>query len=173
MEERANIQPTTTRRRGLLSLAAGAAVGGILVAAPYLAGRIAQLGGIALGATVIWTLVVFAAASIVWAFGLLALGAPVWWLMHRHGQRGWLSATCLGFALPFLVALGFSAIQVRPPAGGSSSTADGGGLTSVNGVLTAHGWVAAIEGAAILGLGGVVVALVVRAIAYPRAKSSS
>lgn len=132
-----------------------------------------MLGGVALGATAVWTLVIFGVASVTWALGLFGLGAPVWWLMHRQGQRGWASAVSVGFALPFLVGLGIATIQFHPSAGGSSSTSDGGGLTSVNGVLTGHGWVGAIEGAAVLGLAGIVVAMVVRAIAYRRVRESS
>jgi hypothetical protein len=47
--------------------------------------------------------IIFACAFVLWLLGIVFFGLGPWWLLHRLGFRGWLSAAVLGFAVPSLV----------------------------------------------------------------------
>jgi len=161
-------RPVLSLRRALESLLAGGTVGGALIAIPYLAGQLAMSGGDHLGATLAVTAYVFAVAVLLWVLGLIVLGGPLWWFLHRLGLRGWVTAAIAGFGLPVVVTMVVAAMASRPMEVGSSWSRDSGGLTSRNGVLTAHGWANQARGSVLLGVAGAVVAITVRAYGYGR-----
>jgi hypothetical protein len=160
----------TTLLRATFALAVGAAVGGLLVAAPV---GLSELRGGASGAGLQGVVFFFYAAAFVWGLGLTLLGAPVWWRLHRLGLRSRWTAALVGFCLPVAVTLLLVALTPLIQGDTVSSTRDSAGvLTSENGVLTARGWVNQIRSSVLLGSVGVVVALVVHRIAYRRPASA-
>jgi len=165
---------TTRPSRAALGLIAGAVTGAALVVLWHLWESALGFGlsyaltdGARQGTTI------FAVALAVWAAGLVALGLPLWWLLHRRGWRHWAVAAAAGAALTFAAFLG---MQTRafdllpPPADSSFSASDAGGPTVIDNVRTAHGWRVAVEAALAFGAGaGIPVALAVWRVAYRRA----
>ena len=158
----------TSPTRVALALVAGAASGAALVTAQWLHAAFQVFGAGFVGSSgphVI--LVVFVGALIAWLAGLMLIGGPAWWLLHRHGLRGWKIAILAGVALTFVAAL-VLAIPL-PRSDGSYTAADRGGETIVNNQLTAHGWAEAAEGALLISFVGGAVAWVTWRVAYHRA----
>lgn len=164
---------TTSLPRAALGLTAGAITGAGLVVLWHLWESALGFGlsyaltdGVRQGTTI------FAVALAVWTVGLIALGLPLWWLLHRRGWRHWAVAAAAGAALTFVAFLG---MQTRlfdllpPPADATYSASDAGGPTVIDNRRTAHGWWVAFEAALAFGAGGIPVALVVWRIAYRRA----
>ena len=50
-------------------------------------------------------LLVVVAAVLIWALGLLLVGAPAWAVLHQVGRRGWRSAVISGAGLSLAAAL--------------------------------------------------------------------
>lgn len=99
-----------------------------------------------------------------WLAGLVLIGGPAWWLLHRHRLRGWWTAALAGMAATFAAGL-ILAIPL-PHKGGGYSQADRGGALVENDQLTAYGWEKAAEGALLLSFVGGAVGLVVWKVAY-------
>ena len=101
-------RPPLAFDRAFVSLAAGAACGGVLVDLALamfvithlnldgrpaaVAAEIARATGFAL----LFALPVFVMAFLAWLVGLLALGGPVWWALHGLGVRSAWAAAALG-----------------------------------------------------------------------------
>jgi hypothetical protein len=157
----------TSPPRVALALLAGAASGAALVTAQWLRAAFQVFGAGFVGSSgPHGILVVFIGALIAWLAGLVLIGGPAWWLLHRYGLRGWKAAILTGMALTFVAAL-VLAIPL-PGKDGSYTAADRGGETVVNNALTAHGWAEAAEGALLISFVGGAVAFVVWRTAYRR-----
>lgn len=162
----------TSPSRVILSLAAGAIMGALLIALWYVWGTAQTLGiqyvldyGLRPSSTV------FMVALVVWASGLVIFGLPLWWLLHRFGLRNWLVPAAVGGAVTFLVnfAAATRLFELLPPPSNSSySAGDAGGPTIIDNRLTPHGWWTTFEGSLVIGAGGILVALVIWRIAYRR-----
>lgn len=111
-------------------------------------------------------LIVFMGALLAWLAALILVGGPAWWLLHRHGFRGWRAAALTGMALTFIVGLIFAV--PLPHRGGAYSEADRSGILIENDQLTAYGWEKAAEGALLQSFVGGAVALVMWRIGYRR-----
>jgi hypothetical protein len=136
--------------RGLL---AGAAAGALSMVLWFLAVAYSSPAGA--GYDVLMAIVVFVAAFFFWGFGLFAFGLIPWWLIHRIGFRGPLTAAVFGFAMTFLVNLCLNAriwaLLSWPDSRGSLRSAD---------------FSAAICNAALIAPIGAIVAVVVWRTAY-------
>ena len=121
-------QPThddTTWARMLLGLAAGAFCGGLLAAIgmgliPGIISKFGQNGNLETWSDIFGlSLILMAYASVVYAVGLVCLGAPAWALLHWLGWRRNWHAALLGAVLNFgaLLVLLLSAGAGRPRAG--------------------------------------------------------
>ena len=49
-----------------------------------------------------WAVEIFVVSFTFWFVGLLFIGLPVWWLLHRYGYRSWAHAIAIGFVLPVI-----------------------------------------------------------------------
>jgi hypothetical protein len=155
----------TTRRVGLALLAGsvlGALLGLVSVAAALAlrSGASADVG--ALIGRILPSLLLRGFLS--WFLGLLMIGAPAWWLLHRHGWRGWRAAILAAAGLAFATSL----LMAIPRPGEHRTEADRGGLTMIDDRLTTHGWTKALEDAAFVALAGVAVGFTVWRVAYRR-----
>lgn len=132
-------------KRPVLGLVAGAATGGILVAAlftiDYATAHPVQGGAfVPTSADIVrWAAVSFVAAFIVWGIGLAIVGCPIWSILHSRGFSGPLVAALSGAGAVYLIG------WLWPP-------------TSV---------AAAIEpGRVLLAMSGGIVGLVIERVAY-------
>jgi hypothetical protein len=159
----------TTGLRVIFGLVAGALAGAIVVVGGLLIGEYLSRGvayvaqyGPQIGA------IIFVVAFVVWLLGLVLLGSPCWWLLHRMKMRQWRSAVILGGSMTAVV---FMALQIPHPLGSGSSysASDGGGRTVIDNALTAHGWFLAIMASLAWGCVGALIGLVVWRVAYRRA----
>ncbi len=109
-------RPVLTFEHAFASLGAGAVCGGVLTdlaltaffivgatrSSPW-SGPMALEIAKALGFSLLMAVPVILSAFIVWLLGLLVLGAPVWWLMHRLDVRSaWLAVLFGAIAPPAL-----------------------------------------------------------------------
>ncbi len=151
-----------------LAILAGALTGAIVVTLHWLNMVVHVLGLAYLtGGGVHGAVVFLIGAFLAWLAGLVLIGGPAWWLLHRHGFRGWRAAGLAGMAATFAAGL-ILAIPL-PHTGGGYSEADRSGVLIENDQLTAYGWEKAAEGAFLLSFVGGAVALVVWRVAYRRA----
>ncbi|HEY1415806.1 MAG TPA: hypothetical protein VGF42_07965 [Caulobacteraceae bacterium] len=111
--------------------------------------------------------VVFLGAFLAWLAGLILIGGPAWWLLHRHQIRGLRAAGLAGMAATFVAGL-ILAIPLPHKDGGHSET-DRRGILIENDQLTAYGWEKAAGGALLLSFVGGAVAVVLWKVAYRRA----
>jgi hypothetical protein len=171
----------TTFPRALLALVGGAVVGAwvfVLEIAVLLALRPSKLGEINeyVGTTSAELFILIAAFSFIFfAAGLLIVGAPFWWVLHRFGRRTWLDAVVLGAALG---AAGFVAMVMWNPEWPALSlisflTEEFGGLTASNGRLSGQGWEALVRGAVGIAIAGALAGLALWRIAYRRPRPRS
>ena len=148
------------------SMAAGALTGATIIAAPTLVlsllydsiERFLTVNFL----MVMWTFVI---AFVVWAIGLVVVGLPLWWLLHKKGVRRWWVAALCGAVAAFVGSFALY-LALTLPGGGSYS--DSGGHTMIDGELTAYGWQSIVLGAAEIGVCGAIVAAVIWRIAYRR-----
>jgi hypothetical protein len=153
--------------RAVLALVAGAGTAAVLVTIQWL-----RAVGQAFGLPFIEStglhgaLVIFVGAFVAWLAGLTLIGAPAWWLLHRHRLRGWRAAILVGMALTFIASM---ALAIPLPTRGTAySSADRGGLTVVDNRLTAHGWAEAARKSLLVAFVGGAVGWVVWRTAYRR-----
>ncbi len=158
--------------RILVSLLAGTMVGGLLLTLHYLFGQLVSNGpeymvqyglGNAMG--------ILMMSCALWLAGVLVLGGPCWFFLHRAGKISARHAGALGFALVFsfifLINTIFALWVVGDGSDGSHfSAGDSGGPTWVDNQLTLHGWVSAAQEAGGFALAGVLVALSIWWVAY-------
>jgi hypothetical protein len=166
----------TTFRRALLAVLGGAIVGAwvfFLEIAVLFAIRPSKLTemidyvGMS-GAQLMMLIMAF--AFIFFAGGLLIVGTPLWWILHKLGRRTWLDALALGAVL---AAAGFVAMVMYNPEWPALSlisflTEEFGGLTAANGRLSGQGWEALVRGAIGIALAGAFAGLAMWRIAYRR-----
>lgn len=151
-----------------LAILAGALTGAVIVSLHWLTTVVRVLGIAYLtGGGARGILVVFIGAFLAWLAGLILIGGPTWWLLHRHQFRGWRAAALTGMAATFAAGL-ILAIPL-PHKGGGYSEADRGGAVIENDHLTVYGWERAAEGALLLSFVGGAVAIIVWRVAYRRA----
>ncbi|HWD68427.1 MAG TPA: hypothetical protein VG227_10745 [Caulobacteraceae bacterium] len=151
-----------------VAILAGALSGSIVVTLHWLTMVVRVLGVAYLtGGGAQGIVVVFMGAFLAWLAGLILIGGPAWWLLHRHQFRGWRAAGLAGMAATFAAGL-ILAIPL-PHKGGGYSEADRSGILIENDQLTAYGWEKAAEGALLLSFVGGAVALAVWRVAYRRA----
>ena len=124
---------------------------------------------VAYPAVVIFVLGIFS----VYAAGLLFVGAPGWWLLHRLGHRGRLQAVGFGMLAAFFVRLTMDTIPTLCLLNSKNSAGDSGGDTMINGELTLHGWIELFSNATITSLVAAAVALIIWQLAYRPASRSS
>jgi hypothetical protein len=113
------------------------------------------------------------AGLLFFAGGLLVVGGPSWFILHRLGRRDWYYATVLGAVLG---AAGFVAFALTSPEWDglrliSALTEEYGGLTASNGKFTAEGWAALERGAAGIALAGGLAGLALWRIAYRKRRA--
>ncbi|HEY1880049.1 MAG TPA: hypothetical protein VGG68_08965 [Caulobacteraceae bacterium] len=150
-----------------LAILAGALTGAIVVTLHWLTMVVRVLGFAYLsGGGVQGTVVVVLGAFLAWLAGLILIGGPAWWLLHRHQFRGWRSAGLVGMVATFVAGM-ILAVPL-PHKGGGYSEADRGGVLIEKDRLTAYGWEKATEAAFLLSFVGGAVALVVWRVAYRR-----
>jgi hypothetical protein len=159
-----NAAPPLSAGRILRALLAGACTGSLLTT-----------GGMFLGAdrsapavTLLYTLpYVLVGTFIAFSVGIVALGVPGWWILHRFGYRNWPAALALGMAL---TSIGYVALALDPliwPAPNSTfSAGDAGGLTIIDNKMTTHGWIQLFMEAFAISWAGGIAGVVVWRIAY-------
>lgn len=90
----------TTPGRMVLGLAGGALTGAALFSV-YVLLAAAQGGGTSGGSAWGILLVTFVYSAVIWSIGLVAIGLPVWLLLHFLKLRHWLWAVSVGAVLTF------------------------------------------------------------------------
>jgi hypothetical protein len=166
----------TTFPRALLALLVGALVGALaflLELGVLLALRPSKLSEMTeyVGTTNSDLIMLIALAALVFfAGGLLLIGAPVWWILHRLGHRQWFYAAGLGAVLG---SAGFILMSLWNPEWPALSlvsfmTEEFGGLTARNGQLSGEGWSALFRGAIGIAVAGAAAGLGLWKIAYRR-----
>lgn len=108
----------------------------------------------------------FALAFIVWGVGLILVGVPIWWLLHKKGLRSWWMAVLLGAVAAAVCNFALNLAMTLPIE--NASLGDSGGQSMIDGELTAYGWWSLVRGAAAIGVVGALVAAVIWRIAYRR-----
>jgi hypothetical protein len=172
----------TTLPRALLALAGGAVVGGLVVLLELgllLAIRPNKLPEMAefVGTTYFDIFQLTARAVFaVFAGGLLAVGAPVWALLHFLKLRDWYYAVALGAGLcagGFFVLALWSEDFTPGVSLVSFLTEEFGGLvwSNENNAFNEEGWQAIWRGTALLAFAGGLSGLTLWKIAYRKAKS--
>src|SRR4051812_32073829 len=86
----------TTPSRVTLAVAVGALTGGISITLFGLIGTAFVYGLEAAYGSWRVNVFVFVAALTVWAIGLVIVGLPLWWVLHRSGYRAWYVAAAAG-----------------------------------------------------------------------------
>jgi hypothetical protein len=108
---------------------------------------------------------VFIYAAFFWGAGLFLVAPLPWVILHRYHQRTWPLAVAFGIILTFVVVLGLMTYGFGLFTSGYSA-ADNGGPLWIDGRLTLHGWAEAAKVAAMCGVAGALVGLVVWRVAY-------
>ena len=171
----------STIPRALLALIGGAVTGTVaflLEIAVLLAVRPNKLGEINdyIGTTSSDLFLVFTIYGFIFfAGGLLIVGAPLWWGLHRMKRRNWYDAAGLGVVLG---AAGFVFIGMWDPNWAGLSvisfiTEEFGGITAANDQLTRDGWEALFRGPFITGIAGAFVGLAIWRIAYRKSAAKT
>ena len=101
--------------RVLFAMLTGGAYGGLLVAAASAIGMIV----VGAGAFAFWAgLMIFVIATPIWFIGIVIVGGPVWWVLHRLGLRSRRAASAAGGVVIFLVVGAFFSLKGNAPRGG-------------------------------------------------------
>ena len=123
----------------MLSTATAAALTALLFAAATL---FSPFGG-GLAVAVPGLPFAFFVACPIWLAGLVTIGGPCWWLLHRSGVRSLRTAALVGALLTLAVAGGYVVLSSSPKDNSSDSIgvwALVAGLTAIGGLA---GWVLA------------------------------
>ena len=166
----------TTILRAGLALVGGAVAGTasfVLEIVALLALRPSKLGELNefVGTTTVELFQLIALFSLIFfAVGLLVVGSPVWWLLHRLGRRDWFYAVAVGAGLGSAGFAGWVLWNPEWPALSLISflTEEFGGLTARDGQLSAEGWEALVRGTIGIGIAGALAGLMLWKIAYRR-----
>lgn len=108
----------------------------------------------------------FVVAGFCWLAGLAFIAVPCWIALHRMRRRGPKDAAVLGAALTFCVSIVLSLFMSE----GTQLSIVDGRASIIDGERTLYGWRSLIQGAALLSIAGVAVAVAVWWISYPRVK---
>ena len=163
----------TTFPRAALALLVGAAVGTCLVLGGMLTiaiiGSISSHGSFAqlpAGLTIVLILTAVVAFG-AFGLGLLVLGAPAWWLLHRFGFRGRGTAIALGAILTFAViaAPGFNQ-EIWPKPQVQSGKGHPDNVINAEREESQRGWRGTFVFAAALSIAGGIVGYAVWRVAY-------
>ena len=113
---------------------------------------------------------VFIMTFVGWLVGLLLIGLPAWFFMHRAGKTSWAHAAATGFGLAFFISFALSTrgFMLWPHTGSRYSAGDSGGPTWIDNSLTLHGWVNAAQSSLVFAIVAVAVTLSLWAMAYRR-----
>ncbi|HEY1559664.1 MAG TPA: hypothetical protein VGF71_02110 [Caulobacteraceae bacterium] len=156
-----------------VALVAGAALATSLSAAQWLTYAVDAFGlDAVVGFALRGLLVVFLNGFFSWFMGLILIGGPAWWLLHRHGFRGWRAAILTGMVLTF-VAMLVLAIPIPgqgpgwPPSRDAIKAPPTGSVVVYK--ITQHGWELIGLRALLTAFVGGAVALLVWRVAYRRA----
>ena len=160
----------TTGAWVILSIAAGAALGGAIIYGEYLWSVYTNRGidyflkyGLMNGFGI------FIIASIIWTIGICVFGGPVWIILHDAGWRQPWMAGLAAASLPFIVTFALNTGLFTGQATGDMTYFVGGGLIWDDGVLTDFGWWRAFQGALMFALYGFLVGLLIWRVAYRNA----
>ena len=159
-----NAAPQLSVGRIFRALLAGACTGSLV-----LTGGILLVGaGYEPAVTLLFSLpYVLVATFIAFSAGILVLGLPGWWILHRLGYRSWRAAFALGMVLTFI---GNAALAVDPliwPTPNSTfSAGDSGGPTIIDNKMTTHFWIQLFMESFAFSLAGGIAGLVVWHVAY-------
>ena len=155
--------------RIISSLLAGATTGGLLVAGYYLLVQFVNFDvSHVLKYRLITSIWVFVMAFCFWLAGLVVVGLPFWFWMHKTRKTLWTHAVLLGFGLTFVVSFSFNTafFQLLVQTGSRFSASNSGGPTWIDNRLTLHGWISAAQGALIVALAATLVASTIWWVAY-------
>jgi hypothetical protein len=154
----------TTLLRAAVALLCGAVIGSALIVvgvlSPGLFWSHEVAGGIVLAA--LYVPFVAVVAFVFYAVGLLVLGAPGWFLLHRQRRRNWVHAIGWGFVASFLAC---SLLQLWPTCGSYGWLSTGGPFL-VNDLIRMNGWLITLWNTAWVTVAGGVVGLAIWRIAY-------
>lgn len=145
-----------------IALAAGAAVGGTGVTLYGLAPIVTAPGYIV--SAVLFAPVVFIAAFVVWAVGLLVIGGPAWIILARSGRTAPSHALLLGLIATFIVWV----VVTLALSTNTMMSNEGGRYLIRDGWRTPYGWFILLKDAVLLSLLGGMVGTVIWWIAYPK-----
>ena len=146
--------------RAVEALVAGAATGAAAVAGLYVCALVRGSPSPDTHVFAPFVGFVFMFAFAGWAVGLIALAAPLWWVLHKAGARSWQAAVIFGATAAFLGHAGLDAVGFRvitPAIDGLFSNDHSLATSGPWGTYRAHLAFAVI---------GAIVALVVWRIAY-------
>ena len=161
----------TKALRVICAIIVGAVLGGLYFAVSYAIGKYLQFG-----TEYFWKYTienasgVFVLASTVWLAGILVLGCPVWWWLHRKGWRYWWIAAGVGAVAPAVFVFLRSTRYLTGQASGRFSYTQGKTKIWENGILTFDGWLDAAYSAAFFGLLGAIIGFLIWRIAYRKTR---
>lgn len=125
----------------LVAVLLATATGSGLTALLFVGGALLSSAGGGVAMAISDLPLVFFFACPLWLAGLIALGGPCWWILHRSGVRSPRTAALIGALLTLSVASGYIILSAVPADRGSiQAWAFVAGLTASGG---AAGWVLA------------------------------
>jgi len=147
----------TTRQRAAAAVAAGAAVGAVATNVPMVVAGLLYIGepGGFESQHIPFLLYMVFIAFIVWTVGLVLVGVPIWWLLHKKGLRSWWVAVLCGAIAGFVGAFALSLALTLPIESAS------------------FGWQDLVLGAVEIGVYGAIVAAVIWRTAYRRVEQGA
>jgi hypothetical protein len=168
----------TTRLRAVLALLGGAVAGALVFFAEIAAllalqpAKLDQMSDYVGMSDTLLIAIIGVFGFVFFAGGLVVVGVPAWWVLHRLGRRDWYYAVCLG---ALLGCVGFVIVAMWNPEWPALNlisflTEKFGGLTARAGQLTDEGWAALARGAGGVALAGGVAGLALWRIAYRKSR---
>ena len=159
-----NAAPQLSVGRILRALLAGACTGSLLTTGGVLLGADPSTPGVTLLFTFPYVLV---ATFVAFSVGIVALGVPGWWILHRLGYQNWRAALALGMALTFIgkVAMAVHPL-IWPEPNSAFSAGNSGGPTIIDNKMTTHGWIELFMEAFAFSIAGGIAGVVVWRAAY-------
>ena len=159
-----NAAPQLSVGRILRALLAGACTGSLLTTGGIFLGADPSAPGVTLLFTLPYVLV---ATFVAFSVGIVALGVPGWWILHRLGYQNWRAALALGMALTFIgkVAMAVHPL-IWPEPNSAFSAGDSGGPTIIDNKMTTHGLIELFMAAFAFSIAGGIAGVVVWRAAY-------